>query len=119
MPAQGGGATGRDGPEGAVLPPGQALGLLHHLAMGADDLRELDPARRSRRAHGLRRRREVAQVQPLQGRGGGEERPAGEVEIAHGAPDAAVPQEPLDRVEIDPRFQEMRGEGVPVMPSSA
>jgi hypothetical protein len=50
--AQGGGPAGRDGPQGAVLPAGQAPGLPNRPRMGADDRREVDPARRPRRAHG-------------------------------------------------------------------
>ncbi len=38
VPAQGGGPAGRDGPEGAVLPPGQPLGLSHGGPVGADDV---------------------------------------------------------------------------------
>ena len=68
VPAQGDRPAGRDGPEGPVLPSGQAVGLPVRRPVGLDEVRELDPARRARPDHGLGRRRGV--VQPVQrGRG--------------------------------------------------
>lgn len=56
--AEGRRPAGRDGPEGAVLPPGQPLGLAHGGPVGADEGGEFDPA--------LLRRRGRGAVQPLQ-----------------------------------------------------
>jgi hypothetical protein len=42
-----------------------------------------------------------------------------QVEIAHRGRDVPVPEETLDAVEIDPGLQEMGGEGMSLMPSSA
>jgi len=51
VPAQGGRPAGPDGPEGAVLPAGQAVGLPVRRPVGPDEVREFDPARRAYRAH--------------------------------------------------------------------
>jgi hypothetical protein len=64
--AQGGGPAGPDGPEGAVLPPGQAVGLAVCHPVGTDKVGEFDPARRARHTHGLGRRLRRGLVQPLQ-----------------------------------------------------
>ena len=73
--AEGGGAAGGDGAQGAALSAGQGVGLLIRRAMGADDIGQLDPAPAlGTRARSARRRGAHASAQAV----GGSSRSSGE-----------------------------------------
>jgi hypothetical protein len=44
------------------------------------------------------------------------QRGSGHVQVETGAPQAGMPQQELDAAQVDPGFEEMRREAVPVIP---
>jgi hypothetical protein len=116
VPAQGGGAAALDGAEQAGLRAREPMGGAIACAEPAHDVGQLpvSPSRSCRRggrpAHALGVGLEIEQVAE---RAAARQGAGGQVQVARGCLDAAVPHETLDGVQIHAGVDEMRGEGVP------
>jgi len=119
MSAEGGGATGLDGAEGAALDGGQDLHSANVVAVDADDVRQLGLEAPARRRRPRRRRaghgsavRGLREIEQVEGRATVGDVLSSEMEVAHCGADVAMSEQALDRVEVGSGLEQVRGEGV-------
>ena len=127
--AERGRATGFDGTQGGTLHSCEAMGELIARAVGAHDVGQLHPTGpcvsgrpRGRRAHRLHRgrgRRRRREAEELNRRAVEQQPGAGDVEIPRRRLDRRVAEQALNRDQVDAHLQQMRREGVALMPRAA
>ena len=121
MPAKRGGAARRDRAQRPMLHRRQSMRAPIRLAMGADDVGEFaaggvgDHRTCGPGAHALPRgrRRGAERREEIERRARGDRRVLGQLEVARGGPEVPVPEQALDGLEVDPRLEQVRREGVP------
>ena len=120
VPAENGGAAGRDRPERPVLDRREPVRPTIALAMGAHNVGELKPRpdgrdRRARRhdAHGSTLRRRGKPCQEIERGVGADLRMARQLEVAGRRTDVAVSEQALNGVDVDASLEEVRRERVP------
>src|SRR5215470_19356163 len=86
-----------------------------HLAIGPKNIGKLEPSACyrgvRRRAHGSLPQARVIKL--IEGGGGLQEPPAGEVKVVERRANTGMAQQPLDGVGVIARFQQVGGEGMP------
>ena len=117
MSAQEGGPAGRDRPKRPGLDRREPVRPAIRLAVGPHNVRELQPraADRDRRAHrhgthGLPQRRRGEPLQQIERRVRPHLCVAGQLKVARRRTDVPVPKQPLDRVDVDTGFEQVRRE---------
>lgn len=121
MAAEGGGAAGLDRSERSMLHSGEAVRTVIRRAVRAHDVRQLKPwERRDCRApwghgahHSSRREDRWRAVEQLESRGLGRQRRVREMPVPGRGLDRLMPKQPLDRVHVDARLEQMGREGTP------
>ena len=116
-------AAGREGAQHLVLERADRLSAGEVGSVAPEDPSEVGRGLGSCRSRRLRRgahaRSGRQEVQRLRDDPRGTLRGLHEVQVARGGPEALVPEQTLQRVEVDPGLEQVSGEGVSVMPTSA
>ena len=119
MAPEGGGAASLDRLESPALDGGEAARATKRVAMGAHDVRELqsrtDARDRRARWHGahrsaLWRRREP--LEQIKRRAGAHLRVPGQLKVTGRRADVSVAEQPLNGVNVDAGFEQVRRKGV-------
>ena len=121
MPAEDGGAAGRDRPERHVLDRREAVRPTIRVAVRPHDVRELQPRTRRARPPCPSARRTRGQLcggganraSRSSGESGAHLRVPRQLQVARRRADVAVPEQPLNRVEVDAGFEQVRRKRVP------
>ena len=120
MPAERGGATGRDRAQRPVLDRGESMRAPIRLAMGAHDVGEFQPGDAERPpCRGARRTRVslcgggANRSEQIERRAGAHLRVPGQLKVARGRTDVPVPEQALNRVDVDAGLEQVRREGMP------
>jgi hypothetical protein len=111
MPAKDGGAAALDRAEGDVLDRGEPMRAAIPVAVRADNVRQLQPRGHGTHGSGRRRARGTAR-QEVEPRGLRGERGVCQMPVPRRRLDRAVAQQPLDGVDVDARFEQVRGKRV-------
>ena len=116
-PAERGGAAVRQSVHDPLLLGREPMGLAVRISALAQDVRDLQRRPRRRRCMvGMGHRSALGgtrELQQVQGRRGGARLVVGEMQVAHGRADGAVPEAALNDVQLDPSLKEPGGIAMP------